>query len=244
MQRINQLIIREYRLELASKTNQLKALQAQVNPHFMNNALQSIGTLALQNGDRKVYSLISSLGKMMRYHMRADSTSVPLSAELDYVRSYLALQRQRFDENLHYHIEADERAGAVRVPKMILQPLVENVFKHGIQPALGPGEIDISCRMAEPSLLEIRVADNGAGMEEEERIRLQAVLDRTASALEPDGEEGGRIGLINILSRLRLYFNDQVQMKLENRTPRGLRVTITIPLSEEEEAADEGVNRG
>jgi len=230
MQRINQLIIREYRLELASKTNQLKALQAQVNPHFMNNALQSIGTLALQNGDRKVYSLISSLGKMMRYHMRADSTSVPLSAELDYVRSYLALQRQRFDENLHYHIEADERAGAVRVPKMILQPLVENVFKHGIQPALGPGEIDISCRMA--------------GMEEEERIRLQAVLDRTASALEPDGEEGGRIGLINILSRLRLYFNDQVQMKLENRTPRGLRVTITIPLSEEEEAADEGVNRG
>ena len=244
MQRINQLIIREYRLELASKTNQLKALQAQVNPHFMNNALQSIGTLALQNGDRKVYSLISSLGKMMRYHMRADSTSVPLSAELDYVRSYLALQRQRFDENLHYHIEADERAGAVRVPKMILQPLVENVFKHGIQPALGPGEINISCRMAEPSLLEIRVADNGAGMEEEERIRLQAVLDRTASALEPDGEEGGRIGLINILSRLRLYFNDQVQMKLENRTPRGLRVTITIPLSEEEEAADEGVNRG
>ena len=73
MQRINQLIMREYRLELASKTNQLKALQAQVNPHFMNNALQSIGTLALQHGDRKMYALISSLGKMMRYHMRADN---------------------------------------------------------------------------------------------------------------------------------------------------------------------------
>lgn len=243
MQRINQLIIREYRLELASKTNQLKALQAQVNPHFMNNALQSIGTLALQNGDRKVYSLISSLGKMMRYHMRADSTSVPLSMELDYVRSYLALQRQRFDENLHYRIEADERAGAVRVPKMILQPLVENVFKHGIQPALGPAEIEISCRLTEPSLLEIRVSDNGVGMEDAERERLQAMLDRTANALEPDGEDGGHIGLINILSRLRLYFNDQVNMKLEQQTPRGLRVIITIPLGEEEEAADEGVNR-
>src|SRR5690606_12556233 len=100
MQRLNQLIMREYRLELANKTNQLKALQAQVNPHFMNNALQSIGTLALQHGDQKTYALISSLGKMMRYHMRADGRSVMLVEEIDYLRSYLALQRQRFGEDL------------------------------------------------------------------------------------------------------------------------------------------------
>ena len=243
MQRINQLIMREYRLELASKSNQLKALQAQINPHFMNNALQSIGTLALQHGDRKVYTLISSLGKMMRYHMRADNTSVPLSAELDYIQSYLALQRQRFDENLEYRIEADEAAGAVQVPRMILQPVVENVFKHGIQPALGPGEIAVVCRMAEPAALEIRVADNGVGMEESARERLQAILNRTASAFEPVGGDGG-IGLINIMSRLRLFYGDEVRMTLENRAPHGFEVIISIPLGEKEGMPDESTDRG
>jgi len=243
IQRINQLIMREYRLELASKSNQLKALQAQINPHFMNNALQSIGTLALQHGDRKVYTLISSLGKMMRYHMRADNSSVPLSAELDYVQSYLALQRQRFDENLQYRIETDDAARAVQVPRMILQPIVENVFKHGIQPALDPGEITVVCRMVEPSVLEIRVADNGVGMEEAERERLQAILNRTESAFEPVSGDGG-IGLINILSRLRLFYSDEVRMRLENRAPHGLEVIISIPLGGKEGMFDESTDRG
>lgn len=237
MQRINQLIMREYRLELASKTNQLKALQAQVNPHFLNNALQSIGTLALQHGDRKIYALISSLGKMMRYHMKADGTSVPLSAELDYVRSYLALQRQRFGENLTFGIDADEQAGAVPVPKMILQPIVENVFKHGFQSAQGPWEIHIDCRMAAPYLLEIRVVDNGIGIAEEERERLQALIDRTPNPLEAGS---GGIGLTNVISRLRLYFDEQARMKLEPGVPGGLAVILSIVLPEGE-AADESV---
>jgi len=243
MQRINQLIIREYRLELANKTNQLKALQAQVNPHFMNNALQSIGTLALQRGDRQVYSLISSLGKMMRYHMRADSTNVPLSTELDYVQSYLALQQQRFGDQLRYTIEAEEQARAVHIPKMTLQPIVENVFKHGIQPAIDPGEIHISCRVTASSRLEIRVTDNGVGIEEDKRRQMQAMLDRTSSSLESDSNDGGGIGLLNIMSRMRLYYHEKAQIKLEPRNPQGLSVIVVIPLGEDEVSADESVNR-
>jgi len=229
MQRLDQLIMREYRLELANKTNQLKALQAQVNPHFMNNALQSIGTLALQHGDRQIYSLISSLGKMMRYHMKTDTTSVPLSAELDYVRSYLELQRQRFDEKLTFDIRTDEEAAGVQVPKMILQPIVENVFKHGFPDAQGPWEIAIDCRMATPSRLEIRILDNGVGMDEPARQRLQAMLDGGAN---PFGHDyGGGIGLYNILSRLRLYFSEEAQLKLDVRPSGGLVVTLSIPLA-------------
>ena len=230
MQRLDQLIMREYRLELANKTNQLKALQAQVNPHFMNNALQSIGTLALQRGDRQIYSLISSLGKMMRFHMKADGTSVPLSDELDYVRSYLELQRQRFDEKLSFDIRVDGEAAGVQVPKMILQPIVENVFKHGFPNTPGPWEIEIDCRMASPSLLEIRVGDNGAGMDERTRERLQAMLDRGANPFERDGGLGGGIGLYNILSRLRLYFSEQARLKLVIRPAGGLDVILSIPL--------------
>lgn len=232
MHRINQLIMREYRLELANKTNQLKALQAQVNPHFMNNALQSIGTLALQHGDRQIYSLISSLGKMMRYHMRADGTNVPLSAEIDYVRSYLALQQQRFDENLSYGILVDDLAVNVQVPKMILQPIVENVFKHGFRDSQGPWKIDIACRMAGPDRLEIQVSDNGVGIGQEERERLQTMLNRTASSFEADGGFGESIGLFNILSRTRLSFGDQANIKLEENTAGGLDVTLSIPLTE------------
>lgn len=231
MQRLNQLIMREYRLELANKTNQLKALQAQVNPHFMNNALQSIGTLALQHGDRKIYTLISSLGKMMRYHMRADGTSVPLSAELDYVKSYLELQKQRFDEHLRYAIAADEQAANIQVPKMILQPIVENVFKHGFKDTRRPWEIEIACRLQAPDVLEIRVGDNGDGIEEEARERLQTMLNRANSTFESDGGLGEGIGLFNILSRLRLYFSEHAQLKLNARPAGGLEVVLMIPLA-------------
>jgi two-component system sensor histidine kinase YesM len=98
--------------------------------------------------------------------------------------------------------------------------------------------------MAEPARLEIRVEDNGVGIEDGARERLQAMLDRTANPLEPGGGSGGHIGLLNIVSRLRLFFGEQVQMKLEAREPHGLRVILTIPLRDREETEDESVNRG
>ena len=103
MNTINELIIREYELELARKTNELNVLQVQTNPHFMNNALQSIGTLALQKQEPEIYNLIASLGKMMRYSMNAGEPIVTLARELDYVKAYFALQRQRFGEQLRIY---------------------------------------------------------------------------------------------------------------------------------------------
>lgn len=232
VQRLNHLIVREYRLQLANKTNQLKALQAQVNPHFMNNTLQSIGTLALQHGDRKVYALISSLGKMMRYHMKSDDTGVPLAEEIDYVKSYLALQRQRFDNRLHYQIDVDEEAASVLVPRMILQPIVENYFKHSFSSDQENGEILIVCRQSKGSEhdnLEIIVEDNGSGIEAERREQLQSMLDRPVDLLEPSSHEHDHIGLMNVVSRLRLFFDQSVHMRLEAGQAGGLRVRITIP---------------
>jgi len=235
MERLHQLIMREYRLELANKTNQLKALQAQVNPHFLNNALQSIGTLALQHGDRKVYSLITSLGKMMRYQSQTDVTAVPLSSEIEYVRSYLSLQSQRFEGQLQYRIEVEEQAAYIQVPKMIMQPIVENYFKHGFQGGAYMGEIVITCRIEgneEAPLLRIVVEDNGSGIEESKRNKLQTMLNRTITGFEPGGEEREHehLGLNNVVSRLRLFYERDVRMTLEPRMPHGLRVIIIIPL--------------
>jgi len=136
---IEDLINREYKLALANKTNQLKAMQAQINPHFLNNALQSIGTLALQSGAPRVYALIAAMARMMRYSMNTEETVVPFSVELAHAKAYLELQQQRFGEDLAVFYEIDPEATAIPVPKMLLQPLIENYFKHGHEPT-GAGD--------------------------------------------------------------------------------------------------------
>ncbi|MEJ8302950.1 cache domain-containing sensor histidine kinase [Saccharibacillus sacchari] len=130
VRRLNDSILKQYRLEIMNKTNQLRALEAQVNPHFLNNALQSIATQALRKGDKEVYGLITSLGRMMHYNMHVGDAFVPLSRELEYVQDYLGLQKHRFQGNFRFSLEIEPEAKTVQVPRMILQPLAENYFKH------------------------------------------------------------------------------------------------------------------
>lgn len=225
MQRINSLIMEEYRLELANKTNQLKALQAQINPHFLYNSLQSIGTLALQHNAPKVYSLLSTLAKMMRYSMTTSETMVPLRSELDHVKAYLQLQLQRFENELDVIYELDPSVELMPVPKMILQPIVENYFKHGFDPSLERGRIRIITKFfEEEEQLHIIIEDNGRGLTDEEMTALQQRLVR----LE-DLEQEDSIGLTNVMLRLQLYYNNKVKVKLTRNEPSGLRVLLLIP---------------
>jgi two-component system sensor histidine kinase YesM len=231
MQSINNLIMQEYRLELANKNNQLRALQAQINPHFLNNALQSIGTLALQHQAPRIYALIASLGKMMRYSMNTNESYVPFYKELDHVKSYLELQMQRFEHQLEIEYQIDEDSKSIEIPKMILQPIVENYFKHGFEPSLGIGTLKISSAIIEAdegSHLEILVEDNGQGMSNQ---RLQEVLTQLSSKQNPEG-----IGLRNVLTRLQLYFDPSVRLDIRHRMPQGVQVVLTIPLQKEDKS--------
>ncbi|MBB3110730.1 two-component system sensor histidine kinase YesM [Paenibacillus phyllosphaerae] len=236
MQTINNLILKEYRLEIASKTNQLKALQAQVNPHFLYNAMQSIGTVALQHKDMQVYSLLTSLGKMMRYQMSTERAVVELAKEIDYVQAYLDLQKQRFDTALEVTLDIDPRTRPIVVPKMILQPIVENFFKHGFVPdGQEPAKLRVASSLEEGSLT-IRIEDNGKGMSEEQLIQAMHQLTRGEAAAasdwnSPASEEGG-IGLRNVLSRLQLHFHPKATLSLYPVTPHGLGVMLHIPLEE------------
>jgi two-component system sensor histidine kinase YesM len=227
METINDLIFREYKLELANKTNELKALQAQINPHFLNNALQSIGTLALQHDAPRVYSLISSLAKMMRYSMTTGETSVPLVKELEHVKAYLALQRQRFGDQVEVEYKLDETTYEVPVPKMVLQPLAENYFKHGFEPGVDePGRLSIETELTGAGYLRITVEDNGKGMSDETLLLLQNELAR-----EPAGDTES-IGLRNVQQRLRLYYDVRAELQLARSGCGGLRVTLLIPQTE------------
>lgn len=239
MQTLNELILREYALKLANRTNELKALQAQINPHFLNNALQSIGTLALQHGENRIYTLIASLGRMMRYQMNTDKTIVPLQQEIDYVKGYLELQQQRFDEKLQVKIRAQPGTLAIPVPKMILQPLVENYFKHGYDSTTG-GRILIAASLSPDEELRIEVADDGKGMSAGELAALREKLRQEPAA---EGGEDSGIGLLNVIARIRLYYNPQAVLTVESPEEGGLRVELYIPL-QEGGLHHEGIDRG
>ncbi|CAH1225642.1 hypothetical protein PAECIP111893_05283 [Paenibacillus plantiphilus] len=227
MQTITDLIMRVYKLEIANKTNQMKAMQAQINPHFLNNALQSIGTLALHHQAPRVYSLISSLAKMMRYGMNMNEAIVPLSEEVNHVKAYMELQKQRFSNKLNVTFDIDENTLGVPVPKIILQPLVENVFKHSFEPLGEVGEVLIISKWLNDHELIIIVQDDGLGVDPNRLSELQHKLDKPSSQLMPDGQDN--IGLINVLLRLRLHFSENARMIVSNQPPRGFSVTLHIP---------------
>ncbi|MGG4104133.1 histidine kinase [Paenibacillus lautus] len=235
MDTINNLILREYRLEIANKTNQLKALQAQIDPHFLYNSLQSIGTLALQHNVPRIYSLLSSLANMMRYNMRNSEGKVTLHDEINHVRLYLELQKQRFRDQLDITWDLDPESLTAPVPKMILQPIVENYFKHGMNTHAGVGHISISSLISEDRRLIVVVENNGSSIEEAE---LASIRSKLATAYgHPDRHDAGNdsIGLLNVLMRLNLYSDNKAGLTIENVVPHGVRVTLDINIWESEQ---------
>lgn len=225
IEKINHLINREYKLELENKTNQLKVLQSQLNPHFLYNALQSIGTVALRNQVPQIYTLITHLSKIMRYGIDMEESTVPLIKEINYSEAFLLLQKERFGEQLDYSIVVPENVMNIQVPKMILQPVIENYFKHGFDNRDGIGKIQVECKKQSKNLLII-VSDNGVGITES---RLKEVYQNIQQEKRSsNGNEN--IGLKNIYTRLSLYYGEAAALWLENNQAGGFLVTIRIPI--------------
>ncbi|WP_404445684.1 sensor histidine kinase [Sutcliffiella horikoshii] len=239
MERINLLINREYKLEIENKTNQLKVLQSQLNPHFLYNALQSIGTLALKNNVPQIYTLLTHLSKIMRYGMNMEEDMVPLKKEMNYLKAFLLLQKERFGENFEYEMEIEENAMDIGIPKMILQPIIENYFKHGFDIREGVGKIKISGKIVD-EYLHLTIRDNGAGVTDSRLGEIYRLLTEGKMASEV---EETNIGLKNIYTRLQLYYNNLAALLLENHRDGGFMVTLKLPLEVGGEKSESN-NRG
>ncbi|MDF0727271.1 sensor histidine kinase [Cytobacillus sp. S13-E01] len=229
VEKVNHLINREYRLELENKTNQLKVLQSQINPHFLYNALQSIGTVALKNNVPQIYTLITHLSKIMRYGMNMEEDIVPLIKEINYTKAFLLLQKERFGDHLHYSITVDEDAANVNIPKMILQPIIENYFKHGFDIRDGVGSIKVECVKVGEFLL-INVIDNGVGVSEK---RFEEIYQHFEEGSRNESGEVSNIGLKNVYVRLKLYYGELATLQLKNVNEGGFLVSIMLPISVE-----------
>ncbi|MGM0852465.1 MAG: cache domain-containing sensor histidine kinase [Bacillota bacterium] len=227
MHRINQHIDREYKLEIESRKNQFRALKSQVNPHFLFNALQTIGAVALRSNAKNVYRLITSLSKMMRYSLHADQW-VTVKDELTYIESYLFLQKERFGEGVRADIIVEEDVLPASIPSMILQPLVENYFKHSYEEGYENSTLAIHGKR-EGDSITFSVQNTGASMTEGELEWIQASLYRKAPA-EQSRDSG--IGLKNIYERLQLNFNEEALFDIDRMEGNGFRVTMTLPFLE------------
>jgi two-component system sensor histidine kinase YesM len=243
MDTINNLILREYRLELANKTNQLKAMQAQINPHFLNNTLQIIGTLALELNVPRIYALLSALAKMMHYSMHFEDKNVTLRDELEHVKAYIELQKERFENRFIFRYDVEERLLDLPMPKMILQPIVENYFKHGLERSAVNGEIILLASTLAEEGVKITVQNNGNKIPEARLLQLQQELAQWPSpGSHPldTGQNAKRpsIGLANVLARLKLFSGDTASLNISNLNPAGVKITLHIAKKDVTESED------
>jgi len=207
---------------------QLLAMQAQMNPHFLFNTLQVISSAGLENGAPTVVRLCARLSKILRYVGTFDADLPTASEEIDHTTTYLELMGDRFEASFSCSIDVDEGLETVRLPKLSIQPLVENCFEHGFKRCRPPWTVGIRFSRVNAQTWRLEVSDNGDGMEEAVRTRL---LDRIRDHSQASDASLrtlllDHIGLLNTFIRLRLLYGDRAQMGIEPRGP-GTLVWLT-----------------
>ncbi len=213
-------------VEAALKEADLKALQAQINPHFLFNVLNTIGRLALIEHADKTQEMIYAFSDMMRYTLKKENTNVvTIKEEIDHVRNYLSIQKMRMGDRLEYSIDISEAAEEILCPFMTVQPFVENAINHAIEPTAAGGKITITGDM-ENDIVILRIKDDGKGIPKEKSDKL---LEGTYT---PDPKDGGRstgVGINNANKRLKYYYGPEYGIQIFSEPDKGTEVLLRIP---------------
>jgi two-component system LytT family sensor kinase len=210
--------------QLSLKEAELKALQAQINPHFLYNTLDSIQWLAVLQGAQDIQKTIQCLGQLLRHSLDRRSVIVNVSKELEQIRSYLFIQKMRYGEKLSYRINLEPGVLDFELPKLVLQPIVENAILHGVEPKAGSGKVSIEGWLASGDQAVIDVTDDGVGMAEEALAGLKATLCGQEQA-----EAAQHLGLANVHRRLQHFFGEEFGLEVSSRPGAGSTVRIRIP---------------
>lgn len=235
---LQNLIETEYEANLRRKDAEYKALLLQINPHFLNNTLEIIGSLALQGKSKEVMNVSIYLGKMLRYSLNTKSNIVPLGEEVNYIKSYTNILKLRYEDTITIHMDVDPDTVTIPIIKFILQPLVENAVKYSFSKKTF-ANIFIKTEVI-GSQLTLSVADKGMGMSEEIISDLESQADETIHVLESIGNS---IGLRNVLGRLKLTYGDDFTYQIESTKNEGTKITLLIDLKRGGRQ-DESVNNG
>lgn len=216
---INQLLEREKENQTALRRAEFELLQAQINPHFLYNTFDSIIWLAEMQKNKQVVQMTTALSKFFRYSLSNGADVISLGTEKQQVESYLEIQQVRYRDILDYEIDIPDTLLSYPIPKLTLQPLVENALYHGIKNKRGGGIIAIVAYDYD-TWIEIVVTDNGGGMSQEQLKQLRAGVYEGRS---------GSFGLKNVHQRLRLYCGEQAGLIFESEEGEGTTVTVCLP---------------
>lgn len=221
---INYLIKEVYEKHLLIKESEIKFLQAQMNPHFLFNTLITIGYKAKMSRDETVYRMVSSLTELLQASIYSNSLAkIPIRQELDFIKFYLYLQKERFEDKLEYTIQIEDDALLdLLLPKLSVQPLVENAVVHGVEKKLGKGMIHIHIYRRNDSVF-FEITDNGNGFD-------QIPQDwNNYENLTIRKQGHNNIGLINTHKRVKLIYGEPYGIEVESEPGAGSRVTLHIP---------------
>jgi two-component system, sensor histidine kinase YesM len=215
---------------LRRKEAELDALQAQINPHFLYNTLESInwGAMMLTNGPNKVSDMVTALSDLLRLSINKGKEIVTIEEEVNHVKSYLLIQQERYNEKFDVEWQIDENVYKYKTIKLILQPLVENAIYHGLETCAGKGIIKIMGKIVENSI-KIVITDNGIGMSTEILDNIQRSLEN--NALKENNNRS--IGLKNVNDRIQLYFGKKYGLKVFSEEGKGTTIEIYLPLYED-----------
>lgn len=204
------------------KNAEIRSLEAQINPHFLYNTLDTINWLAIEEQQFSISQMITKLAQILRYSIHNSNEIVTIKTELEFLKKYIYLQQQRFEYSFDCTIDLDERAQDCRIHKLLLQPLVENTIIHGFSGLERDCEIRILIQYQDSGSLFIEVSDNGAGMTREQVDTLNSYDYRT-------GRIETSVGLRNVITRIKLYYGEKGSIRFSSENA-GTTVRIIIPV--------------
>lgn len=224
--KINELLEQVTKEQVSLRKAEFELLQSQINPHFLYNTLDAIIWLAESGEQKRVVSMVRNLSEFFRTSLNQGKDIISVKEELQHVRSYLEIQQVRYQDILNFEISVPEELGKYYIPKITIQPLVENALYHGIKNKRGFGKIEIRGHR-EASCFVIEIEDNGIGIREE---RLEQVREGIQQKVLTGKD---MYGLYNVNERIRLNFGEQYGISVQSRYGEGTIVSVFLPLQEE-----------
>lgn len=228
MTRLHESTTNEMTLREGTLQAQLNALQAQINPHFIYNTLNIISAKSMESSNYDVIEICDQFAQMLRYSTDMSSRTATMAEEIENVHNYLMLAKARYENNLEFAIDVPENLGSITVPKLTLQPLVENALTHGYNELR---KLTVTGRIEDEKLI-LCIRDNGTGFSENRLQKLQEGIRRIENGTLSIEESGGHIGLLNTCLRLHFYSNGQMHISIHNDS--GAVITMVMPCGMQE----------
>jgi len=223
--RIKELLDAKIKEQDNLKKAELRALQAQINPHFLYNTLDTIIWMAESKKTDQVIEIVSALSSFFRISLSKGKDWITIGEEVERTRSYLTIQKMRYRDIMDYEIKVDEVVLDNTILKLILQPLVENALYHGIKNKRSGGTITLRAKQKDENKILLEVEDNGIGFTSEKLAQVQAELNDDSGEIRL---ESG-VGIGNVNKRIKLYYGKQYGLSIESEHNTGTRVTLLVP---------------